>query len=100
MASRRPLAVSASVLRAASVSALRPATPVFAAAARAYALRPAVKRQSRLLSPAAAASLRRWYSVSNDDPESGGHLWKFDELRALVEKNEGKDGKIVIVGTS
>ncbi|KAH7022507.1 Rhodanese domain protein [Ilyonectria destructans] len=97
MASRRPLAVSASALRAASVSAFRPATPVFAAAARAYALRPAVKQQSRLLSPAAAAGLRRWYSVSNDDLESGRHLWKFDELKALVEKNKGKDGEIVIV---
>ncbi|KAL6402871.1 Rhodanese-like protein [Ilyonectria robusta] len=96
MASRRPLAVSASALRAASVSALRPATPVFAAATRAYALRPAVKQQSRLLAPA-AAGLRRWYSVSKDDLEPGRHLWQFDELKALVEKNKGKDGETVIV---
>lgn len=99
MASRRPLAVSASALRAASVSALRPATPVFAAATRAYALRPAVKQQSRLLAPA-AAGLRRWYSVSKDDLEPGRHLWQFDELKALVEKNKGKDGETVIIGTS
>ncbi|KAF7547784.1 hypothetical protein G7Z17_g7481 [Cylindrodendrum hubeiense] len=77
-------------------SGVRDILAALAAAARAHTLRPSAKQQSHLI--AAAAGLRRWYSVSKDDLVPGSRLWKFDELKTQVEENQGnKENNIVIV---